>query len=101
MIREGLALLLWTAPVAATAQSAGQWHGPEQIWAATCGYCHDEGVGPQLRGRKLPAAAIPPVVRQGLPGMPSFHPSEIDDKELAALARWIARSPAPPQERAR
>lgn len=90
-------MLLLVTPATIQAQSAGQWRGPEHVWGASCGYCHDEGVGPQLRGRKLPAELIPPVVRQGLPGMPSFHPSEIDDKELETLARWIARSPALPK----
>jgi len=95
MIRATIILLSLVTPTLASAQSAGQWRGPEHIWGASCGYCHDEGVGPQLRGRKLPAELIPPVVRQGLPGMPSFHPSEIDERELASLARWITRSPAP------
>ena len=95
MRRVGIVAVLIAIPAAAAAQSAGQWRGPEQIWAATCGYCHDEGVGPELRGRKLPAMGIAPVVRQGLPGMPSFHPSEMNDRELDALARWIERGPAP------
>jgi hypothetical protein len=94
-MRRLVALFVLCVPATAGGQSAGQWRGPEHMWGATCGYCHDEGVGPQLRGRKLPAEVIPPIVRQGLPGMPSFHPSEIDDKELVALARWIAGS-APP-----
>jgi cytochrome c5 len=79
----------------AFAQAAGQWQKPEQIWAASCSYCHEQDFAPELRGRNLPAEAIAPIVRQGVPGMPAFHPSEINDRELAGLSRWISASPAP------
>jgi len=86
---------LWLAAAAAPAlaQSAGEWKGPEQIWGASCGYCHDSGVGPPIKGARIAADAITAAVRQGLPGMPSFHPSEIDDRELATFSRWLSRTP--------
>ena len=87
-MRAALLLLVLAAP--ASAQVAGQWRGPEHIWGATCGYCHAEGVGPEIRGRGIDAGTLRTVVRQGLPGMPNFHPSEISDRELTALAAWIA-----------
>jgi mono/diheme cytochrome c family protein len=85
--------LFSAAPLAA--QSAGQWRGPEQIWGATCGYCHGAGVAPELRGRKLDPQATAFIARNGLPGMPVFKPSEINDAELDQLAHWIALTPSP------
>jgi mono/diheme cytochrome c family protein len=40
----------------------------------------------------LPAAAIKLTVRTGLNGMPAFRPSEIGDRELEAVARYIESS---------
>lgn len=88
-------LLLAGLAAPAFAQSAGQWRGPAHIWAASCGYCHDVGgPGPALKGRRLDPALIAAVVRGGVPGMPNFHAAEIDDRELAALAKWVAAAPA-------
>lgn len=93
----GALALLAAAPC--FAQAAGQWHAPAQIWGASCGYCHGAGVGPELRGRPIDPAALRAIVRGGLPGMPSFHPSELSDAEIAGLARWLtsAKPPAPPR----
>ena len=88
-----LALL---APAHATAQSAGEWRGPEHLWGALCGYCHGSGVSLQLLGAKLPAATIVEFTRKGLKAMPPFAPTQISDAELAALAAWISCSEAPP-----
>lgn len=91
-----LALLLALgAPVTGQAQSAGQWRGPEHIWAASCGYCHDTNVGPQLKGRNLPAEAIAYFVRFGGSAMPAFHPSELNERELTVLSAWLAKSIKP------
>ncbi len=69
---------------------------PEYIWQTTCGYCHG---GPMravdLRGLGLPEEVILRTARAGAAGMPPFHPSELSDAELRALARWIARQPVP------
>lgn len=67
---------------------------PEAVWRATCGYCHGSVPGaPELRGIGLPEKAIVVTARQGAPGMPVFHASEISDADLQALARWITRQP--------
>jgi len=73
------------------AESAGQWRGPDHIWASSCSYCHDTGVGPRLRGARPDPKLVDLAVRNGLPGMPAFHPSEVSDKELAALGAWLQR----------
>ncbi len=92
-------LLASLLPAPALAEAAGQWRGPQQIWGAACGYCHGEGIGPEIRGLKLPPETIVATARNGAPGMPAFHPSEIDDRELAALARWISTAPTPPPKK--
>lgn len=77
------------APVAGGAQSAGDWQGPEHVWEASCGFCHGTPVAPDIRQMGLPAAVIAEVVRNGAPGMPPIHPSELNEEELAALIEWI------------
>jgi cytochrome c553 len=89
-------MLLALAP-AAHAERAGQWRGPEHIWASSCTYCHDDGSGPRLRGAHPDAKLVAIVARNGLPGMPAFHPSEISDPELATLGAWLQRQPPPAQ----
>ncbi len=89
------------APIAALAvspagaQSAGQWKAPEQIWRASCGYCHGTAQAPEIRGLNLPPAAVRMFVRRGANAMPPFHPSEISDAELDALALWLANAKPP------
>ncbi len=79
----------------ASAQSAGQWRAPQEIYAKVCHYCHDTHVGPVLFGRALPSAYVQATVRAGKHAMPSFRPSEISNAELAKLGDWIENSPAP------
>jgi 4-cresol dehydrogenase (hydroxylating) cytochrome subunit len=76
----------------ARAQSAGQWHGPEDTYEKICRYCHDTGVGPVLKGRGLQPAYIAATVRAGRNGMPAFRPSEISNSELLALGQWLERA---------
>lgn len=62
---------------------------PEAIWRSACGYCHQGSkVGPPIP-RGIDAAAVRMVVRNGLNAMPPFHPAEISDGELDALAAWL------------
>jgi mono/diheme cytochrome c family protein len=65
---------------------------PERIYTEICALCHERRVGPALKGRTLPAVAIKQTVRTGLNGMPAFRPSEIGDRELDAVARYIESS---------
>jgi mono/diheme cytochrome c family protein len=70
--------------------------GPEQIWRSSCGYCHGGAAGaPELRGLGLPPSVIEQFARQGAPGMPPFHESEISDADLKRLAEWISAQPKP------
>ena len=70
---------------------------PERVYAVTCRYCHDNGIGQVLRGAKLPPERIQLAVRQGYVAMPAFAPSFITDAELADLVKLLtaAAPPAP------
>jgi mono/diheme cytochrome c family protein len=92
---------LMACGVALAAQKLGTPLGerpPEVVYTKTCGYCHGRNVGPVIRGRALPAAAVTTIVRAGQNGMPAFRPTEITPSELDALGKWIAASKADPKE---
>ena len=104
MRRPGRALVLalalgaWLPAGGAFAESSGEWGSPEQLWRATCRYCHDNGIAPELRGAGLQPQAIVTAVRVGPKAMPSFTQSQISDRELDQLAAWVTmqKAPAPP-----
>lgn len=89
-----------TAPNA-QAQAAGQWRDPATLFQKTCAYCHDQslvkGIGPELLGRGLSAAAVAYFVRHGAGAMPAFPDAQISSAELAQLGQWIAQSPVDSQ----
>lgn len=97
---SGLMLAIATVIVASSVWAAPQevpargfiWKDGAEVYAKVCGYCHDAQVGPQIRGRDLPAAYIRTVVRNGNRAMPAFRPSEIDDESLAQLAEYISKN---------
>ncbi|MGZ8096498.1 MAG: c-type cytochrome [Methylosarcina sp.] len=88
-----LYFVLLSAP--ALAQDDGQWKSGEDIYAKVCGYCHEVGVGPVIKGRQLPAEYISMRVRRGPGAMPAFSVSFIDDKALQNLANYLSQSAAP------
>ena len=82
-------------PALAEAQAAGGWRDAQQMFDATCGYCHGAGVAAELRGRELTAEYIGVFIRNGFRGMPAFRPSDFSDADIAALAAMLAGSPKP------
>lgn len=66
------------------------WSDGPEVYAKVCGYCHEQGVGPVIRGRALPPVYIRNVVRNGSRAMPSFRIAEIDDEALTKLAEYIS-----------
>jgi mono/diheme cytochrome c family protein len=90
--------VLALASAAAQAQSAGEWRSSEQLWRATCAYCHNEHVAAELRGTTLPTHAITGAVRAGPKAMPSFAGSQISEGELTQLADWLTHQKRPPSE---
>jgi cytochrome c553 len=95
MSRLALALAALLACSAVYAQAAGEWGSSEQLWRATCRYCHDNGIAPELRGAGLGPQAIATAVRAGPKAMPSFTSSEISDRDLQQLAAWLSIQKAP------
>jgi len=89
-------MALGAGSAAAVAANADALTAPARVWAGACAYCHAQGVAPPIFGLGLAPAAIAAVVRGGLNGMPAFHPSEITDVQLQALADWLAQQPAAP-----
>lgn len=89
------------ASAAFAAQKLGEYQAdrtPEVVYAKVCGYCHGKNIGPILLGRKLDTDMIKAVARHGRNGMPAFRPTEVSAAELDALASWISKSPARPEE---
>ena len=82
-----------TRPVVAD-QSANEWKDAEHLYQRTCAYCHELGVGPYLKGRKLPSAYFKLRLRAGFRAMPAFKPSEISDKDADILGKWLEESTA-------
>jgi len=66
------------------------WKDGPEVYAKVCGYCHDQGVGPVIRGRALPPVYTRNVVRKGSRAMPAFRIAEIDDESLTKLAEYIS-----------
>jgi len=99
MVVSGLAVIAGIAGSAGAQPSSPSQPAkkdPAHFWASTCGYCHGGPMNaPELRGLNLPTDFVVEAVRQGRPGMPPFHRSEVSDADLRSLARWISKQPAP------
>jgi len=67
-----------------------RWKDGPEVYAKVCSYCHDQQIGPVIRGRSLPPAYISAVVRNGNRAMPPFRASEIDDESLKKVAEYIS-----------
>lgn len=72
----------------ALADSSGEWKSGKEVYDKVCGYCHDKGVGPAIRGRGSPPE-YRAVVRQGRRAMPPFRSSEISDEALVKLLDYV------------
>ncbi|BBA32544.1 P-cresol methylhydroxylase cytochrome subunit [Methylocaldum marinum] len=94
IVVASVALALTGLSAPAFAAEDGSWKDGADVYAKICGYCHDTGVGPGIKGRQLPPEYTGLIVRQGLGAMPAFRSSVIDDKALQALAEYISKSPA-------
>lgn len=68
----------------------------EQYYEQVCMSCHATGVGPEIRGRQLPAEAVKMFVRNGSRGMPAFPQSMLDDATLDGVAQLVSASQTPP-----
>lgn len=81
-----LACLMSTG--AARADSSGEWKSGKEVYQKVCAYCHEQGVGPVIKGRGAPLA-YRLIVRHGRNAMPQFRSVEISDEDLAKLMDYI------------
>lgn len=88
------AAVLLFIPVILYADAAGQWRDGPHVYNKICSYCHDTGIGPEIKGRKLPPEYISIIVRNGYLAMPAFRSAEIDNKALSALSGYISSTPS-------
>lgn len=76
--------------VSSNAEVEGQWRGGENVYEKVCAHCHENGrVGPELKGRQLPAVYISAIVRSGFLAMPAFPASHIDDASLRSVGEYL------------
>jgi mono/diheme cytochrome c family protein len=89
--------IVLTAAIAlpAGASPTGVWTSPQEAYEKNCARCHLTGVGPELRGRALPAVYIRLTARSGRLAMPAFPHSAIDDATLEGVAHLISTSKLP------
>ena len=92
-----LICLCMTGQAVFAEQSANEWKDAEHLYERTCAYCHELGVGPYLKGRKLPSAYFKLRLRAGFRAMPAFKPSEISDSDADMLGKWLEESKAEEQ----
>lgn len=72
----------------ARADSSGEWKSGKEVYDKVCGYCHETGVGPQIKGRGAPLE-YRAIVRHGRRAMPQFRSAEISDELLIKLMDHI------------
>ncbi len=72
------------------ADAAGQWHDGPHVYVKICSYCHDTGIGPEIKGRNLPPEYISSIVRNGFRAMPAFRAAEIDEEALLKLSNHVS-----------
>jgi 4-cresol dehydrogenase (hydroxylating) cytochrome subunit len=83
----GIALILFGG--GASADGSGQWQSGQEAYNKVCGFCHERGIGPVIKGTRKSPDLIRMVVRSGNRAMPAFRQSEIDDATLAKIAEYI------------
>jgi 4-cresol dehydrogenase (hydroxylating) cytochrome subunit len=74
---------------AAVADGSGQWQSGQEAYSKVCGFCHERGIGPVIKGTGKSPDLIRMVVRGGNRAMPAFRQSEIDDATLNKIADYI------------
>jgi mono/diheme cytochrome c family protein len=82
-------LMLAVSTSEVMADAKGQWKDGKEAYEKICGYCHDKGIGPQIKGLGIRAEDIIKTVRSGNKAMPAFRQTEIDDATLSKVAEYI------------
>lgn len=73
----------------ARADSSGEWKSGKEVYDKVCGYCHETGVGPAIKGRGAPPEYYRAIVRHGRRAMPQFRAAEISDEVLTKVLDHI------------
>lgn len=101
-----IAAALIAAPLAALAQPAPATLDGHALFHAKCGMCHEAGgMGTGLLARRVQPAELekrsnlnPDYVfqyaRRGFGNMPPITPGDVSDKQLRAIAAYLARVPS-------
>jgi 4-cresol dehydrogenase (hydroxylating) cytochrome subunit len=74
---------------AAVADGSGQWQSGQEAYSKVCGFCHERGIGPVIKGTGKSIDLVRTLVRSGNRAMPAFRQSEIDDAMLTKIAEYI------------
>lgn len=61
----------------------------QKYYETTCAKCHEVGIGPDMKG-KYQESVYKVFVRSGSNAMPAFRVTDIDDKTLEQLAKYLA-----------
>ncbi len=75
-----------------TAHSEEEFQKGQETYEYVCALCHEVGTGPDLMGRKLPAAFVTYIVRHGQKAMPAFPYSHYDEATILEVAKYIENS---------
>jgi mono/diheme cytochrome c family protein len=63
----------------------------ERVFGMACAFCHDNGLGPDMRKLKRKADKVPRNVRAGDDTMPFFSRDKLTDQDIADLKAFIAK----------
>ena len=80
---------------ATRAQGANHWKDGDQVYDKVCKYCHEVGIGPDLKGAHYASQLTVAMVRVGPAAMPSFHKTDIDDDVLKKLGDMLQTADGP------
>lgn len=86
--RGTVTLALMAVAGLARADGSGEWKTGQEVYEKVCGYCHERGLGPVIKGRGAPPE-YRLIVRSGRRAMPAFRSSEINDQALAQLMDYV------------
>lgn len=92
LLAAGTVSLFCSLSPVSWAETVGGWKNGAEVYAKVCGYCHQTGIGPVIKGRELLPEYIIHVVRYGLRAMPAFAASFIDDQALQEAASYVSES---------
>jgi 4-cresol dehydrogenase (hydroxylating) cytochrome subunit len=89
VFRMSLTISALIAAGGAAADGSGKWISGQEAYDKVCGFCHEKGIGPAIKGQNKSPDLVKHVVRFGNRAMPAFRHTEIDDATLAGIIEFI------------